>query len=386
MSDPLTNVEIEDVLSSIRRLVSEDARPRQAARPPVAEAERLVLTPALRVSEEPEAGDTPPPVLLTERADLVADPAAEAGDDAPDRRQADAGGAPLVLPEPANAADAPQAAADEPALTTALLLEQIVEEGVAQAVEEAVADAADPADMAGDAPEHEAAVEDWAETRVAECRVDMDDGIPDAELVTPAGPEPEPEPQAASPEPEPETADPAADLPEADKAEALTVDTSPEPEPEHDAGPDTPHTAETDMPEPAPSDEAARPDTAQARSQDTLESKIAALAEMVGERGEQDVWEDTAAEDEAVDTAVFHRASKRANRTDWPLDAGEEGSLDHRLTDEPSAYLDEDALRDMVAEIVRQELQGALGERITRNVRKLVRREIHRVLLTQDFD
>ena len=48
--------------------------------------------------------------------------------------------------------------------------------------------------------------------------------------------------------------------------------------------------------------------------------------------------------------------------------------------------IDEEALRDMVSEIVRQELQGALGERITRNVRKLVRREIHRALMSQDFD
>jgi cell pole-organizing protein PopZ len=50
------------------------------------------------------------------------------------------------------------------------------------------------------------------------------------------------------------------------------------------------------------------------------------------------------------------------------------------------AVLDEEALRDMVSEIVRQELQGALGERITRNVRKLVRREIHRALTSQDMD
>lgn len=35
-----------------------------------------------------------------------------------------------------------------------------------------------------------------------------------------------------------------------------------------------------------------------------------------------------------------------------------------------------DALRDLVKEAVRNELQGALGERITRNVRKMVRREI----------
>ena len=48
--------------------------------------------------------------------------------------------------------------------------------------------------------------------------------------------------------------------------------------------------------------------------------------------------------------------------------------------------LDEAVLREMVTDIVRQELQGALGERITRNVRKLVRREIYRVLNSQEFE
>ncbi|MGR3493439.1 MAG: hypothetical protein ACU0DW_15410, partial [Shimia sp.] len=49
------------------------------------------------------------------------------------------------------------------------------------------------------------------------------------------------------------------------------------------------------------------------------------------------------------------------------------------------AALDEGALREMVAEIVREELQGELGERITRNVRKLVRREIHRAMASKDL-
>lgn len=48
--------------------------------------------------------------------------------------------------------------------------------------------------------------------------------------------------------------------------------------------------------------------------------------------------------------------------------------------------IDATQLREMVRDIVREELQGKLGERITRNVRKLVRREIHRVLTTQTFD
>ena len=47
--------------------------------------------------------------------------------------------------------------------------------------------------------------------------------------------------------------------------------------------------------------------------------------------------------------------------------------------------LDEDALRDMVADLVREELQGVLGERITRNVRRLVRREIERALSMRDL-
>lgn len=61
-----------------------------------------------------------------------------------------------------------------------------------------------------------------------------------------------------------------------------------------------------------------------------------------------------------------------------------EAERESPITDD--ALLDEDALREMVADIVRQELQGSLGERITRNVRKLVRREIHRALAAHDLD
>lgn len=52
----------------------------------------------------------------------------------------------------------------------------------------------------------------------------------------------------------------------------------------------------------------------------------------------------------------------------------------------PTVGIDEDALRALVVEIVHQELSGELGERITRNVRKLVRREINRVLVSKGLD
>lgn len=59
---------------------------------------------------------------------------------------------------------------------------------------------------------------------------------------------------------------------------------------------------------------------------------------------------------------------------------------DPELFADDAAIIDEETLRDMVSEIVREELQGVLGERITRNVRKLVRREIHRAFAAQDLE
>ena len=50
---------------------------------------------------------------------------------------------------------------------------------------------------------------------------------------------------------------------------------------------------------------------------------------------------------------------------------------------EPDAvapFQDEVALRALVSEMIREELQGELGNRITRNVRKLVRQEIEQAM------
>ena len=58
--------------------------------------------------------------------------------------------------------------------------------------------------------------------------------------------------------------------------------------------------------------------------------------------------------------------------------------LDGFLDD--GGMVDEDMLRKIVSDVVRDQLQGELGERITRNVRKLVRREIYRALASQEFE
>ena len=47
---------------------------------------------------------------------------------------------------------------------------------------------------------------------------------------------------------------------------------------------------------------------------------------------------------------------------------------------------DEAALRALVAEVLREELRGALGRDVTRGVRKLVRQEVGRVLATRDLE
>jgi hypothetical protein len=48
--------------------------------------------------------------------------------------------------------------------------------------------------------------------------------------------------------------------------------------------------------------------------------------------------------------------------------------------------IDDEQLRALIAALLREELQGPLGERITRNIRKLVRREIERALAVRDFE
>ena len=51
----------------------------------------------------------------------------------------------------------------------------------------------------------------------------------------------------------------------------------------------------------------------------------------------------------------------------------------------PVPEIDAEALADMVRDMLREELQGALGERMTRNIRKLVRAEVARILATKDI-
>lgn len=114
MTERISNAEIEDVLSSIRRLVSDDLRPAAVAAPPPVRPSvpRLVLTPALRVNPEPvrptaepEPADDGLAGRLAELEALMARQNLDFEDDAPAPGALRPGFDPL--PEEQSAAEAP---------------------------------------------------------------------------------------------------------------------------------------------------------------------------------------------------------------------------------------------------------------------------------------
>lgn len=56
------------------------------------------------------------------------------------------------------------------------------------------------------------------------------------------------------------------------------------------------------------------------------------------------------------------------------------------FSNDDETVIDMEMLRELIVQVLREELQGPLGERITRNVRKLVRQEIARALESQKFE
>ncbi|MCH2068468.1 hypothetical protein [Shimia sp.] len=307
MSDPVTNTEIEDVLTSIRRLVSEnrplpDAVKDQApARPvafdtssaqdesaedetPVAEAPlALVLTPALRVEDAPDAeGDVDadePQDVVDESDDLdevEIDPSVDVDQVAA-----------KVEPDAVEAVDAEQ---DQVSVES----EEVTLEGAEASLDEVMVEvgSGDEAVVSEDeAPLSFEAVSDTAPEEA------MDEEQPfDFKQVLEAR---------------------IHQFRDATSTDDVTYD------PEVDAAPD--------------------------------------MADAVMDELRAHMPEEIADAAEIVDAEALSEAMEEA------------------------AEIDEAMLREMVADIVRQELQGALGERITRNVRKLVRREIHRALAAHDL-
>jgi hypothetical protein len=158
----------------------------------------------------------------------------------------------------------------------------------------------------------------------------------------------------------------------------------------------------------------------------TLEQRIAELESAVGEQSQD--WEPDGSEDETADMAhgfseagarVLHfrgaeavaavedaaqddvvssdfdaaeqRPPEAADITSKSVDEGDDFEASNTEDFAPAGYaqedvFDEDALRELISIVLREELQGVLGERITRNVRRLVRKEVQSALTLKNFE
>lgn len=297
----MSSVEIEDVLASIRRLVSEDLRPqaRAAAASGSAPGAASVSGPAAGATPAPAAAPHRQPgrLLLTPALRVV--PTAEARPDpAP---QAAAPQHPETQPDP-------QPEAEQPSAT-----------------------------VFGFPPRGI-----WPTPEVVEVDLDL---VEEAEIV--------------------EAPFIALDDEDDRMAEAWADGAWPEP-----ASPRAQPFVGQAFPEvvvPFPSDAALQPPVAPPAPQnDPLrDARLAELAEAAA------LAEIQAAEAHAAQEAAASAARLRQ---------------DNDLLGEEDFLIDEDVMRELVRDIIREELQGALGERITRNVRKLVRAEIQRMLICRDLD
>lgn len=152
-----------------------------------------------------------------------------------------------------------------------------------------------------------------------------------------------------------------------------------------------------------------RLDAAQQPSRASLEAKIAELEEAVtsqpndwepdeGEAFTPDEWAESAFPTPVTDSPepavlptvmpVEPAAAPTETRAEMVAQLAKEVEAAIGITappPNPLAEMDVESLRMMVVQIVREELAGELGQKITRNVRKLVRREINRVLASRDM-
>ena len=81
--------------------------------------------------------------------------------------------------------------------------------------------------------------------------------------------------------------------------------------------------------------------------------------------------------------AAVADTSENRHTAEAPEAAGFEDDPDATAQDDALPMLDEAVLRELIRDVLREELQGVMGERVTRNLRKLVRAEIARALLAR---
>ena len=304
----------EDVLSSIRRMVSEEAKAKIADAAP-----RLDLTAADMIA--------PDPLVLTE-------------DQAIERLAQE----PVIHPDPI--ADAIGAGRNSGATPPANEHMPEMSEDTAPdedaATDEDMAPGEDTAQYTGpQAPEQTAEIHDIA------AEAPQDDVVVSAKFdIPPSDIAPMPDIQ-----PDIQAVPESASAPEADQAE----DDTPVPTLEQE----TDASAETDVaPDPAPNTASNIVSNAEAVPLPAFAAKTPDPANA-----------DAPAPQTPLELVQNDLPPKRVRNL-----------LSEEIDGDDAPYLDELQLRKIIAEMIREEFEGEMGERITRNVRKLIRREIARAL------
>lgn len=323
MSEPLSKNDIEDVVSSVRRLVSPEARPRPLSRD--LGLEKLLLTPALQVVSEPAPA---PKAQAKARAkpETATSSRAKASTPKPDPIRANPAATAVEAEWEAPFWSEPETALAELALQA--------EEAVLVAIPDPDAAAAPAAVTRKPRARQPASAKKPAPAKPANSR--SAPAHPVAKTAKPQSAKPKPGKSAAKPAPV--AVKPALELvrsePEKPKVEPLLLVASVA----MDDLPSSPVEAATDL-RPAPElvSQTAAPVTADAPLVEEL--LVNGLSQVLTDR---------------------------------------DGN--------PVSLLDEDELILMVRRVIRQELQEVLGERITRNIRKLVRAEINRALTSQTLE
>lgn len=401
MSDPAkTPEEIEDVLASVRRLVSDHAPSRddalQAAVPapiaaptPVAvQTEALVLTPSFRVTD-PE--DPWVPVLTSEEPDAPVEVHEDttAEDLIADIVTADAAPDPAPIASAASADDADWQPDDRLASFDAVgeaddapMPQEWVDDHSDEASDDDIADLIrlDGSDATVADFESETGDDNWPES-----------GAEAALLTLVARRDPAPE-MAEAPKVVP-VVDDVTDVAPSDVDEAPEAKNSEDPDvltlaremeeghaEEEASSEDSTVDAETSEDDEVPADPSPQ-DDADAEIAESLADTLPDVTPIFARAAGSDAAEhvvDVPAEDEpsAEDAHADDAPAEDLGDTPSPFTFPESGE----------GILDEDTLREIIVDVVREELQGVLGQRITRNVRKMVRREIRLALAAEDLE
>ncbi|MCB2134999.1 MAG: hypothetical protein KDE08_03490 [Rhodobacteraceae bacterium] len=383
MSSSQSNVAIQDVLSSIRRLVSEDLRaePRQARGPedatpePAGGSGKLVLTSALRVAERSDwqGGETidETAVELDDDRGDTAEAFADGDDDENAAEDVTGGENTVQIPED-------WAGSDEP-------------DEVERTEESAGAEAQDDSERAETTPSRvSASLEDTiAELEAAVAgigEVFEPDGSEVADAVEGEAEEDAPEFSFSVAEDGPEPvvdADPVADGLDAAITDGAMVGASAVVkrglavrlgfEDDNFTGG---RSVRAQIESPAP-------DVTKGSQAEDDDDQYEDAAGIDGDMTEASMALDV--EEAAAPAGRLRRLHIARPESDIAADEDTEDEVaavdgNDIFADPVDGAIDREALRALVSEIIRQEMQGPLGERITRNVRKLVRREINRAL------